>query len=111
MNGPREDGFMGRHCLRGAGLFSGAGSFGDGADEAALHGDGRQTHDLTGENGIHVEPDKVYGDVAHRFLPQLLPGLLGIFIASLLASVMSSCTMLPASKRQKSRARPCRNAA
>jgi Na+/proline symporter len=35
--------------------------------------------------------DKVYGDVAHRFLPQLLPGMLGVFIASLLAAVMSSC--------------------
>lgn len=43
------------------------------------------------KNGVSVEPDKVYGDVAYRFLPQLLPGLLGIFIASLLASVMSSC--------------------
>lgn len=43
------------------------------------------------KNDISVEPDKAYGDVAHRFLPQLLPGMLGIFIASLLASVMSSC--------------------
>ena len=43
------------------------------------------------KHGITVEPDKVYGDVAFRFLPQLLPGMLGIFIASLLASVMSSC--------------------
>ena len=42
-------------------------------------------HDLT------VEPDDLYGDVAYRFLPQLLPGMLGIFIASLLAAVMSSC--------------------
>lgn len=38
-----------------------------------------------------VEADHVYGDVARAFLPALLPGLLGLFIASLLASVMSSC--------------------
>lgn len=43
------------------------------------------------KNGITIEPDNVYGDVAYRFLPQLMPGMLGIFIASLLASVMSSC--------------------
>ncbi len=46
------------------------------------------------QNGINlaeVDPDKVYGDVAHRFLPKLLPGMLGVFIASLLAAVMSSC--------------------
>lgn len=43
------------------------------------------------KNDLTVEPDNVYGDVAHRFLPQLLPGMLGIFIASLLAAVMSSC--------------------
>ncbi|MEE2640303.1 MAG: sodium:solute symporter family protein [Planctomycetota bacterium] len=38
-----------------------------------------------------IDPDKVYGDMAYRFLPQLVPGMLGIFIASLLAAVMSSC--------------------
>lgn len=38
-----------------------------------------------------VKADHVYGDVARHFLPTLLPGLLGLFIASLLASVMSSC--------------------
>lgn len=46
------------------------------------------------QNGIDlatIKPDEVYGDVAHRFLPRLLPGMLGIFIASLLAAVMSSC--------------------
>lgn len=43
------------------------------------------------KNDISMEPDNVYGDVAYRFLPQLLPGMLGIFIASLLAAVMSSC--------------------
>lgn len=43
------------------------------------------------KNDLTVEPDNVYGDVAHRFLPELLPGMLGFFIASLLAAVMSSC--------------------
>jgi len=38
-----------------------------------------------------VNPDNVFGTVAHRFLPNILPGLLGLFIAGLLASVMSSC--------------------
>jgi len=41
--------------------------------------------------GNDVEPDKVYGVMARDFLPQIMPGLLGIFLASLLASVMSSC--------------------
>jgi Na+/proline symporter len=46
------------------------------------------------QNGIDLatlDPDMVYGDMAHRFLPQLLPGMLGIFIACLLAAIMSSC--------------------
>lgn len=38
-----------------------------------------------------VNPDNVFGEVAHVFLPQILPGLLGLFLAGLLASVMSSC--------------------
>ena len=38
-----------------------------------------------------THPDQVFGEVAHRFLPQILPGLLGLFIAGLLASVMSTC--------------------
>lgn len=38
-----------------------------------------------------VKPDFVYGEVARTFLPAVMPGLLGIFLASLLASVMSSC--------------------
>lgn len=38
-----------------------------------------------------VEPDKVYGLMAAEFLPQLLPGLLGLFLAGLLATVMGSC--------------------
>ncbi|MFC1678077.1 sodium:solute symporter, partial [Planctomycetota bacterium] len=41
--------------------------------------------------GRDVEPDKVFGAVAGDFLPKLFPGALGIFIAALLASVMSSC--------------------
>ncbi len=35
--------------------------------------------------------DRLYGDVARRFLPDVMPGLLGLFLASLLAAVMSSC--------------------
>ena len=38
-----------------------------------------------------IQPDHVYGDVARAFLPTVMPGLLGVFLASLLASVMSSC--------------------
>ena len=38
-----------------------------------------------------VTPDHVYGDVARTFLPEVMPGLLGVFLASLIAAVMSSC--------------------
>ncbi|MAT73318.1 MAG: transporter [Planctomycetaceae bacterium] len=38
-----------------------------------------------------INPDHVYGDVANAFLPTVMPGLLGIFLAALLASAMSSC--------------------
>ncbi len=41
--------------------------------------------------GAEAHPDEVYGIMARDFLPTLMPGLLGIFLASLLASVMSSC--------------------
>lgn len=41
--------------------------------------------------GRSVEPDKVFGTVAGDFLPRVLPGLLGVFLAALVASVMSSC--------------------
>ena len=41
--------------------------------------------------GRQVEPDQVFGLVAREFLPPIMPGLLGIFLASMLASVMSSC--------------------
>jgi Na+/proline symporter len=43
------------------------------------------------EGIVDVDPDQVFGKVAHQFLPQIMPGLLGIFLAGLLASVMSSC--------------------
>lgn len=38
-----------------------------------------------------VKPDYLYGDVARAFLPNVSPGLLGVFLACLLASIMSSC--------------------
>ena len=41
--------------------------------------------------GQDVDPDHLYGLLANEFLPKLLPGALGLFIATLLASVMSSC--------------------
>lgn len=37
------------------------------------------------------EPDQVYGAMAREFLPKISPGLLGLFIAALLATVMGSC--------------------
>ena len=44
-----------------------------------------------GAKELNVEPDKVFGAVAGDFLPKIMPGILGIFLAALLASVMSSC--------------------
>lgn len=44
-----------------------------------------------GAAGRVVEADHVFGTVAGDFLPKILPGILGIFLAALLASVMSSC--------------------
>ncbi len=41
--------------------------------------------------GQDLNPDHLYGLLASEFLPSLLPGMLGLFIATLLASVMSSC--------------------
>ena len=41
--------------------------------------------------GREVDPDQVYGLMAREFLPAIMPGLLGVFLAALLASVMSSC--------------------
>lgn len=43
------------------------------------------------EKVVDIPPDHVFGEIAHRFLPDIMPGLLGLFIAGLLASVMSSC--------------------
>ena len=41
--------------------------------------------------GQTVDPDLVWGQLARDFLPKIAPGLIGIFIASMLAAVMSSC--------------------
>ncbi|TWT85995.1 Sodium/pantothenate symporter [Posidoniimonas polymericola] len=38
-----------------------------------------------------ITPDHLYGNIAREFLPDVLPGLLGVFLACLLASIMSSC--------------------
>jgi len=43
------------------------------------------------ERGMRPDPDHVFGLVAADFLPRLMPGLLGLFLAALLASLMSSC--------------------
>ena len=44
------------------------------------------------QQGIRdIKPDNVFGEIARQFLPQIMPGLLGLFLAGLLASVMSSC--------------------
>jgi len=41
--------------------------------------------------GRDVEPDHIFGLVAADFLPKIAHGILGLFLAALLASVMSSC--------------------
>lgn len=41
--------------------------------------------------GKEVHPDLVYGTMARDLLPAVLPGLVGLFLAALLASIMSSC--------------------
>jgi len=52
---------------------------------------------LTGVAGIvyfagrEIHPDRVFGAIAGDFLPTIFRGALGLFIAALLASVMSSC--------------------
>lgn len=38
-----------------------------------------------------IDPDTIYGQVASDLLPGVLPGLIGLFLAALIASVMSSC--------------------
>ena len=42
-------------------------------------------------SGQDIDPDQVFGKISREFLPRIFPGMLGIFIASLVASVMSSC--------------------
>jgi Na+/proline symporter len=44
-----------------------------------------------GQDLSSIKPDNVYGDIARHFFPQMAPGLLGLFVASLLAAVMNSC--------------------
>ncbi len=44
--------------------------------------------------GRDYEPDQLYGLLAHAFLPDFMPGLLGIFIASMLAAAMSTCSVM-----------------
>lgn len=39
-----------------------------------------------------VEPDFIYGMLAAEFLPAFLPGLLGLFIAGVLGTSMSTCS-------------------
>lgn len=41
--------------------------------------------------GQEINPDHLYGMLSREFFPQIMPGMLGLFIATLLASVMSSC--------------------
>jgi Na+/proline symporter len=41
--------------------------------------------------GKGTKPDLAFGVMAREFLPKILPGLLGVFLASVLASLMSSC--------------------
>ena len=44
--------------------------------------------------GTTIDPDQVYGLMARELLPTIAPGLIGLFIASMLAMVMSSCDCL-----------------
>ena len=41
--------------------------------------------------GQTLDPDLIFGKVARIFLPGIMPGLIGVFLASILASMMSSC--------------------
>jgi SSS family transporter len=45
-------------------------------------------------NASLENPDLAYGQMARDLLPAIAPGLLGLFIAALLASVMSTCDSL-----------------
>jgi len=42
--------------------------------------------------GRAIEPDKVFGTLANEFLPKIIPGALGIFIAGTMSAVMSGCS-------------------
>jgi Na+/proline symporter len=44
--------------------------------------------------GRDIDPDHIYGLMARDLLPTIAPGLIGLFIASLLAGVMSTCDVL-----------------
>lgn len=44
-----------------------------------------------GQDISAINPDNVYGNMAQEFLPRAMPGLLGLFMAAMLAGVMSSC--------------------
>lgn len=44
--------------------------------------------------GRQIDPDQLYGLIAQAFLPEFLPGLLGLFIASVLAASMSTCSAM-----------------
>jgi Na+/proline symporter len=44
--------------------------------------------------GQNIDADQVYGLMARDLLPTIMPGLLGLFIASILASMMGACNAL-----------------
>ncbi len=46
-----------------------------------------------------IKPDNTYGLLASRYLPQFLPGLMGLFLVTVIASIMAGCNnaMLSAS--------------
>lgn len=46
---------------------------------------------LLSPEALRSTSDGIYGEVANTFLPRVFPGLLGLFLAALLAGVMSSC--------------------
>ncbi|MBN2292164.1 MAG: hypothetical protein JXM70_07045, partial [Pirellulales bacterium] len=41
--------------------------------------------------GKDIDPDQIFGMMAREFLPNISPGLLGLFIAAMIATVMSTC--------------------
>jgi len=46
---------------------------------------------FAGRESENIAPDLVYGTMASEMLPRVMPGLIGLFLAALLASIMSSC--------------------